>query len=55
MGLPDWAKSKLKEPGGWDLALNYMTKVMNRYSQIKSWDVVNEAVEPFNGREDGLR
>jgi len=55
MGLPDWAKNKLKEPGGWDLALNYMTKVMNRYSQIKSWDVVNEAVEPFNGREDGLR
>jgi endo-1,4-beta-xylanase len=55
MGLPDWAKSELKETGGWDLALNYMNTVMSRYAQVKSWDVVNEAVEPFNGRPDGLR
>lgn len=55
LGLPDWVKSRLKETGGWDLALTYMTSVMNRFSGIKSWDVVNEAVEPFDGREDGLR
>jgi endo-1,4-beta-xylanase len=55
MGLPDWAKDRLKEAGGWDLALTYMDTVMSRYSGIKSWDVVNEAVEPFDGRDDGLR
>jgi endo-1,4-beta-xylanase len=55
MGLPDWAKGRLKEAGGWDLALKYMDIVMGRYSGITSWDVVNEAVEPFDGRDDGLR
>ncbi|MBD2748981.1 endo-1,4-beta-xylanase [Microvirga sp. BT688] len=39
-----------------DAALDHLTRTVARYDgQLRSWDVVNEPVEPDHGRSDGLR
>ena len=56
LGLPDWAKPRLKEAQGRDVLHTWMNTLMTRYAGVvRSWDVVNEAVEPTDGRPDGLR
>ena len=56
LGLPDWAKTRLKEAQGRDVLHTWMNTLMTRYAGVvRSWDVVNEAVEPTDDRPDGLR
>ncbi|MBM1170852.1 endo-1,4-beta-xylanase [Microvirga arabica] len=39
-----------------DAALNHLKTTVTRYAgQVHSWDVVNEPLEPADGRTDGLR
>jgi endo-1,4-beta-xylanase len=40
----------------WEAALNHLTSTMARFAgRLHSWDVVNEPLEPAQGRRDGLR
>jgi endo-1,4-beta-xylanase len=56
LGLPGWAKERLKTSQGTLLLRTWMSTLMTRYAGIvQSWDVVNEAVEPTDERPDGLR
>jgi endo-1,4-beta-xylanase len=56
LGLPDWAKQRLRDPQGKQVLQTWMSTLMTRYSGVvQSWDVVNEAVEPTDGRPDMLR
>jgi endo-1,4-beta-xylanase len=56
LGLPGWAKDQLKASQGEALLRTWMTTLITRYAgAVHSWDVVNEAVEPTDGRPDGLR
>jgi len=56
LGLPGWAKERLKTSKGNPLLRTWMSTLMTRYAGVvHSWDVVNEAVEPTDGRPDGLR
>jgi endo-1,4-beta-xylanase len=54
--LPGWLDSRLNE-GNWEELLSrHIQAVVGRYDDaVLSWDVVNEAVEPTDGRDDGLR
>ena len=54
--FPDWAKEALKEGRGEALMEEYIHTVMSHYhGKFVAWDVVNEAVEPRDGRKDFLR
>jgi len=54
--FPDWAKEALKEGQGAGLMREYIFDLVSRYrGRIFSWDVVNEAIEPKDGIEGGLR
>jgi len=56
LGLPDWAKQRLRDRQGKQVLQTWMDTLMTRYSGVvQSWDVVNEAVEPTDDRPDGLR
>ncbi|HYI72577.1 MAG TPA: endo-1,4-beta-xylanase [Skermanella sp.] len=56
LGLPDWAKQRLRDRQGKQVLQTWMNMLMTRYSGIvQSWDVVNEAVEPTDDRPDMLR
>lgn len=54
--MPGWLKSNL-DAGNWNEIMGrHFQAVIGRYRDITpSWDVVNEAVEPEHGRDDGLR
>ncbi len=54
---PGWLEQALSTPGASDrLVTDYVTRVVTHYrGQVRSWDVVNEAVEVEDGRPDGLR
>lgn len=54
--MPAWLTEALS-PATWEeLMAAHLTAVMGRYGPVvSSWDVVNEAVEPNDGRSDGLR
>lgn len=54
--LPDWFETKVNRTNAADYLVDHINTVVGRYAgQIHSWDVVNEAIEPKNGRDDGLR
>ena len=56
--VPDWLPRDLTEAGGDPAALisRHIETVAGRYrGRMYSWDVVNEAIEPNDGRADGLR
>ena len=56
---PKWLEPALKlaRPGGREkLMTSYIDTAMRRYAgKITEWDVVNEALEPNQGRADGMR
>lgn len=53
---PDWLPSCLAVVDYAEVLDQHIATVCGRYSHaVKSWDVVNEAVEPEDGRADGLR
>lgn len=55
-GLPDWFKTTATRDNARLLLVEHIQTVAGRYrGQLHSWDVVNEAVEPKDGRPDGLR
>lgn len=54
--LPAWFKTAVTRENARRLLVEHIQTVAGRYrGQIHSWDVVNEAVEPMDGRPDGLR
>jgi endo-1,4-beta-xylanase len=54
--LPDWFKTTATKDNARQLLVNHIQTVAGRYrGQMHSWDVVNEAVAPKDGRADGLR
>ncbi len=54
--LPDWFATTATKDNARQLLVNHIQTVAGRYrSQMHSWDVVNEAVQPPDGRADGLR
>ena len=54
--LPDWFKTTATRDNARNLLVEHIQTVAGRYKgQLHSWDVVNEAVDPKDGRPDGLR
>ncbi|QCN97407.1 glycosyl hydrolase family 10 (plasmid) [Azospirillum argentinense] len=54
--LPEWVRDALPNGRIFELLTDHIFTVLGRYrGRIPVWDVVNEAVEPEDGREDGLR
>ncbi len=54
--LPGWFAGYANKDNSRKLLVDHIQAVAGRYrGQIHSWDVVNEAVEPKDGRPDGLR
>ena len=53
---PDWLEEAIAYPHGDALLTGYIAKVAGHYKgRLHSWDVVNEAIAPDDGRPDGLR
>ncbi|MBX9635717.1 MAG: endo-1,4-beta-xylanase [Magnetospirillum sp.] len=54
--MPDWLTERLN-PRNWpDVLEQHMAAVLGRYrTEVACWDIVNEAIEPEDGRNDGLR
>lgn len=54
--LPAWLEKEVVPENAQQLMVAHIRKMCSRYSgRIHSWDVVNEAVDPKDGRPDGLR
>lgn len=54
--LPTWFKDTVNRQNALAILLTHIETVAGRYAgKIHSWDVVNEAVLPKDGRPDGLR
>ena len=54
--MPTWFKEVVDRQNAEKFLLDHIAKVAGRYAgKIHSWDVVNEAVRPGDGRADGLR
>jgi endo-1,4-beta-xylanase len=54
--MPDWVFNEANPQNAGNILFTHIEKVVGRYSgKVHSWDVVNEAVEPHDGRNDGLR
>lgn len=54
--LPTWFRKTVNSDNAAQLLQNHIQTVVKRYAgKIHSWDVVNEAVQPEDGRDDGLR
>lgn len=55
-GLPKWFKHTVGSHNARQVLLEHITTVVGHYAgKMHSWDVVNEAVLPKDGRSDGLR
>jgi endo-1,4-beta-xylanase len=53
---PAWMEDALMQSHAERQLTNYIAAVMGRYrGKLHSWDVVNEAIKPENGRADNLR
>ena len=53
---PPWLENALQAPAAEALLTNYIAAVAGHYKgRVHSWDVVNEAIQPSDGRKDGLR
>ncbi len=54
--LPRWFEDYATKENAAALLTSHIETVVTRYKgKIQSWDVVNEAVQPSDGRPDGLR
>jgi endo-1,4-beta-xylanase len=54
--LPKWFKTTVNRQNAEQMLVKHITTVAGHYAgKIHSWDVVNEAVFPKDGRSDGLR
>lgn len=54
--LPSWFGSVATAENATSLLMQHIETVAGRYAgRVQSWDVVNEAVHPPDGRPDGLR
>jgi endo-1,4-beta-xylanase len=55
-GLPPWFRYTANKDNARLLLTQHIETVAGRYrGQLHSWDVVNEAINPADGRPDGLR
>ncbi|NEQ65709.1 MAG: endo-1,4-beta-xylanase [Symploca sp. SIO2D2] len=55
-GLPKWFKEKVNRQNAEQMLIKHIQQVAGHYAgKMHSWDVVNEAVHPADGRSDGLR
>lgn len=53
---PPWLEDALQSPDAEALLTDYIAAVAGHYKgRVHSWDVVNEAIQPSDGRSDGLR
>lgn len=53
---PAWLEEKVLNAPDDEILTYYVTRTMGRYrGRMHSWDVVNEAIYPADGRPDGLR
>jgi endo-1,4-beta-xylanase len=53
---PPWLEEALQARDGEALLTDYIAAIAGHYrGRITSWDVVNEAIQPPDGRRDGLR
>ncbi|MBC7953822.1 MAG: endo-1,4-beta-xylanase [Rhodospirillaceae bacterium] len=54
--MPDWLPQRLTSRNWPHVMAQHMGAVLGRYrSEVVCWDMVNEAVEPEDGRADGMR
>ncbi len=54
--VPSWFETGIHTDNAEQLLTQHIQTVAGRYAgKIHSWDVVNEAIEPRDGRSDGLR
>jgi endo-1,4-beta-xylanase len=54
--LPDWFSKTVNRENAREFLATHIQTVLGRYAgKIHSWDVVNEAINPTDGRSDGLR
>jgi endo-1,4-beta-xylanase len=54
--MPDWLQTSLNPSNARQLMVDHIQTVASRYAgRMHSWDVVNEAISPKDGRADGLR
>ena len=54
--LPKWFGDRVNQQNAKQILEKHIKTVVGRYAgKIHSWDVVNEAIEPSDGRSDGLR
>jgi len=54
--LPSWFKTTATVATAREILIHHIQTVVGRYTgQMQSWDVVNEAILPSDGRADGLR
>jgi len=54
--LPGWFKDKVNGKNAEQILINHIKTVAGHYAgKMHSWDVVNEAILPSDGRADGLR
>ncbi|MBC7905223.1 MAG: endo-1,4-beta-xylanase [Rhodospirillaceae bacterium] len=56
VSMPDWLSQRLTSRNWPAMLAQHMGAVLGRYrNEVAEWDIVNEAVEPDDGRTDGLR
>ena len=54
--LPDWFDATVDAGNAERFLVDHIETVVGRYAgRVRSWDVVNEAIESQSGRDDGLR
>lgn len=54
--LPKWFQETVNSRNAEQFLVNHIKTVAGHYAgQMHSWDVVNEAIDPSDGRSDGLR
>jgi endo-1,4-beta-xylanase len=55
--MPKWAKQEIKQQSDWRFLESFIGNTLDRYndSAFIHWDVLNEVIEPRDGRSDGLR
>jgi endo-1,4-beta-xylanase len=55
--MPKWAREAIKQKSDWNSLASFITATVDRYndSSFLHWDVINEVIEPRDGRADGLR
>jgi endo-1,4-beta-xylanase len=53
---PPWLEDALQSADAESLLTSYIAAIAGHYkNRVRSWDVVNEAIQPSDGRADGLR